>query len=206
MVVLSWSSSLWDSLISLFTNLETFDTRVESNTIIILSWSSLEFITLNSIRMRSRWRRSKINIWRSCLCQRVSSLMIILSWSCSLWDSLLSLFWDLETLDTSVESNSIIILSRSTLKLTTLSSISMWPWWWRSKIDVWSLCLCKVVSQLMVILSRTCCGWDILWSFLSDFKTLDTRVKPDTIIILSRSSLEFTTLHSICLRSGWRGS
>jgi len=206
MIVFSWSCSSWDTLLTLLSNPEAIDIMTKLVHSVILARCTLELASLDSICTWSRWRGTKIDVRWSCLGQGISHLMIVFSWASSSGESLISLLTNLETFHTWVKSNAIIVLTRCSLELTTLHSSGMRSWWWRAKIDIWSLCFSKWVSSLMIILTWTSCPWNSLISLLSNFETLDSRVKSDTVIVLTRCSLELTTLHCCGVRSGWRWS
>ena len=79
-VISSRACRVRNRLITLLTNLESFHSRVESFTIVILARGYVD-IACFSKRVRSSWRRPQINIRGPVFCSSVSNIRIIRAWT-----------------------------------------------------------------------------------------------------------------------------
>ena len=191
-IVSTWTHGLNLSWLSFLSDLETFDSRIESNSVVILTWSNIKISTLGK-RLWSAWRASHVYI-----CNLWFGLTICPIWIVSTWTHCFDLSWlsflsDLKAFYSCVESNAIIILTWSNIKISTLGK-RLWSAWRASHVYICNLWFGLTICPIWIVSTWTHC-FNLSWlSFLSDLKALHSCVEPNTIIILSRSNIDISTL------------
>ena len=153
----------------------------ESLVLVIMTWANISFFRNEG---SSAWRSSEVNISLSRLCDSLSSLWGVSSWTLSVLNLLGTLLTDPEASCVRVEPLSIVILARSNGRIfldecgTARRS---------SHVDVSHLSLSDSICSLVVII--TVIYNPLLGTLLLDSESLRIRIESLTVIILTGSNV-----------------